>query len=116
MPPLAVLYSPFPDVESARKAARELVSRKLVACANIVPEIRSVYEWEGKICEEREAALWAKTLPEAAEEAQERLRQLHPYACPCVMAFPAEANADYLAWMRGTLAGEAPREEGIPPS
>jgi len=69
---------------------------------NIVPAIRSVYRWEGKLCDDEESLLIIKTTADRVEALTERLLELHPYDVPEVIALPIEAdagNARYLQWV-----------------
>lgn len=80
--------------------AEALVGERLVACANVVPEIRSVYRWQGQIERDTEAALLCKTREELVARVAARVRELHSYDTPCVVVWPIVAgDAGYLAWL-----------------
>ncbi len=99
-PEISVLYSTFARREEAISAARALVEAGLVACANILPGAVSLYRWEGKIAEESEVVMIAKTRTGQLPKAIETLKTLHPYSLPCITAWPITAGqADYLAWV-----------------
>ena len=84
----------------ARRLARALVKERLAACVNIVPRVRSVYSWQGKLREEAEALLVMKTTARRVPALQRRLRQLHPYECPEFIVLPiARGSPDYLNWL-----------------
>ena len=104
-----MIYLTAPDRESALVLARALVGERLVACANVLDGATSVYWWDGKVCEETEAVLVCKTREELVETVISRVRELHSYACPCVVALPIEAgNPAFLDWIRaetGALPG-----------
>lgn len=89
-----------PSEEEAVKIASALVNEKLAACVNIVPGLRSIYRWEGKICDDREVLLVAKTKQTVFEKLKDRVRSLHPYTTPEIIAIPVTAGfEDYLKWV-----------------
>ncbi|MBI4395747.1 MAG: divalent-cation tolerance protein CutA [Elusimicrobia bacterium] len=93
----------FVTVSSAREARRlsdALVREKLAACANIVPGVRSVYRWKGKVETASEQLLVLKTRKSKVPALIRRVKALHTYAVPEVIAFPILAgNPDYLRWI-----------------
>ena len=101
---LTLLYSPFPSRESALTAANALLTQKLVACCNLIPGVESLYEWQGKLEQSQEVILLAKTKASHAMAAQTLLTRLHPYKCPAILTFSAEANAPYAQWVSAALA------------
>jgi periplasmic divalent cation tolerance protein len=89
-----------PTAERAAEIARALVEERLAACGNVVPGLRSIYRWEGKIHDDAEALLVLKTTRERFDALRERVLALHPYEVPEVIALPIEAgSAPYLAWI-----------------
>jgi len=94
------LYVTTASGEEAAAIGRALVSERLAACANVLPGITSLYWWEGSLQEENEAVLVAKTRNDLVEAAINRIKKLHSYDCPCVVALPiSEGNADFLDWI-----------------
>lgn len=94
------IYSPFPDIEKARAAAKALLEERLIACANILPGMESHYHWQGKIDSASEVVLVAKTRAALFEQAKHAIERLHPYECPCIIALPiGQGNAAYLNWI-----------------
>ncbi len=90
-----------PTAERAAEIARAAVDERLAACGNVVPGVRSVYRWEGKVQEDEEVLLLLKTTRDRLEALRERILALHPYDVPEVIALPVEAgSAPYLAWIR----------------
>lgn len=89
-----------PTPERAAEIARALVEERLAACGNVVPGLRSIYRWEGKVQDDAEALLVLKTTRGRFEALRERVLALHPYDVPEVIALPVEAgSAPYLAWL-----------------
>jgi periplasmic divalent cation tolerance protein len=89
-----------PSTEKAAEIARVLVEERLAACGNVVPGIRSIYRWEGKVHDDVEALLFLKTVPGRFEALRQRVESLHPYQVPEVIALPVEAgHAGYLDWI-----------------
>ncbi|MCC6646018.1 MAG: divalent-cation tolerance protein CutA [Polyangiaceae bacterium] len=97
-----VLVSTAPSEEVAARIARALVERRLVACVNLVPRVRSVYRWQGEVHDDAETLMLMKTTPARAPEVAEALRELHPYECPELIELGVEGGlAAYLAWVAG---------------
>lgn len=90
----------LPDGGLASELARDLAESGLAACVH-VQEVASAYVWEGKLCEEREWMLEARTTGDVVEETRRYLRKAHPYELPCIEAWPVEGNEDYAAWAVG---------------
>ena len=89
-----------PSLEQAERIGRALVGEGLAACANLLPGVRSVYRWQGKVEEASETMLLVKTTQSALPRLTERVRALHSYECPCIAAFEiVGGNRDYLAWI-----------------
>ena len=91
-----------PTPERAAEIARAVVEERLAACGNVVPGLRSIYRWEGKLQDEGEALLVLKTTRARFEALKERVLSLHPYQVPEVIALSVQAgSAPYLAWIAG---------------
>ena len=89
-----------PSAEKAAEIARTLVEERLAACGNVVPAIRSIYCWEGKVEEAGEALLILKAPRAGFAALRDRVVALHPYDVPEVIALPVEAGHDaYLEWI-----------------
>jgi periplasmic divalent cation tolerance protein len=88
------------SLEEGRRIARLLVDERLAACVNVVSPIQSVYHWEGKVQEDQEVLLIAKTAGALLEQLAARVKQLHSYDLPEIIALPIIAGAnDYLRWI-----------------
>ena len=93
-----------PDEATARRLAAGLVERRLAACVNILPEIRSIYRWRGRVQEDGEALMIVKTTRMAYPELEAWLLEHHPYDVPEVLALRAhQGSADYLDWVLGEI-------------
>ena len=96
---LLVVLTTVPDEAKGAEIARALVGEKLAACVNVVPGLRSIYRWEGKIEDDREALLVAKVPSARFAAYAARVAALHPYQVPEVVALRAEAVSEsYLRW------------------
>ena len=91
--------------EEARKLARTLLDERLIACANIVPGVTSIYRWEGKVNEDSEWLLVMKSTETLSERLATRIRELHSYDVPETVTFPVTSgNPAYLDWVEGETA------------
>ncbi len=89
-----------PTAERAAELARALVEERLAACGNVIPGLRSIYRWQGKVEDDAEALLVLKTTRARFDALRDRVLALHPYDVPEVLALPVEAgSAAYLAWL-----------------
>lgn len=100
MPEHAVVLMTAPDAAAAERIARALVDERLAACVNILPGVRSVYRWEGKVEESSEVLLVAKTRASLFGKVEARVRALHPYDVPEIVALPlTDGSRPYLSWL-----------------
>jgi periplasmic divalent cation tolerance protein len=101
-----VVLVTMPDAEVAARVGRTLVEEKLAACVNVIPGLRSIYEYGGKLCDDAEVLCLFKTRRALYPTLRDRLAGLHPYEVPEIIAVPlSEGNAPYLAWLAaGTRA------------
>jgi periplasmic divalent cation tolerance protein len=117
------IYMTTKDRKEARRIGKTLVEEKLAACVNILDGMNSFYFWEGKLCDEQEAVLIAKTMDSLLPRFVRRAKQLHSYRVPCIVAIPIiGGNRKFLSWMAretgcspGNCAPKAPsraRERG----
>ena len=92
--------STFPDQETARDISSELVTKKLAACANILPGVESIYHWKEKIESGNETLVLFKLSEERQSAFQEKLRSLHPYEVPEIIFVPISSGLpEYLRWV-----------------
>jgi periplasmic divalent cation tolerance protein len=100
MDEIVVLVTAGSEAE-ATNIARALVEQGLVACVNVLPGVRSIFPWEGKVTEEREFLLIAKTVSQAFEQVATVVKSLHSYSVPEVIALPIQHGLpEYLSWVR----------------
>lgn len=100
-----VVLSTCGSAEEAASIARALVERRLAACVNIVPGVRSVYRWKGAVEEAEEWLLIVKSSQALFERLEEELRKMHSYETPEIVALPVVAgSASYLEWLGAELA------------
>jgi len=90
-----------PDLAIGAELARRLVEEGLAACVNLVPGVRSIYLWQGAVQEDAEILLIAKTRAALIDALVTRVRALHPYDLPEVIALAVVAGSEpYLDWVR----------------
>ena len=90
-----------PDADSLAALTRTLVDERLCACGQITAVIRSVYRWQGAVCDEAEARVALHTRVELIDAVVARVAALHPYEVPCVLALPViGGQSAYLDWVR----------------
>jgi periplasmic divalent cation tolerance protein len=102
-----VVLTNCPDEATATRIRRDLVEARLAACVNQLGPVESTFRWQGAVEEATEVALLIKTTRERYAALEARLRELHPYSVPEIVAIPLEHGyADYLAWVHAeTRAG-----------
>lgn len=99
------LYVTAPNADEAKRIGELLVQERLVACANILGPIASIYWWQGKVQHDSEAVLIAKTRPDLVERVIARVKALHSYTVPCVVSLAIEqGNPDFLRWIAAETA------------
>lgn len=95
-----VVFCSCPDADSASAIARDLVEQRLAACVNLLPQVRSVYRWQGQIEEAEEVLLMIKTSAQRFAALRERITELHSYEVPEIIALGIrDGLPDYLAWI-----------------
>ena len=94
------IYMTAGSKEEAQKIAKALVTSKLAACVNILDNMNSVYMWEGKIQEDTEVVLIAKTTQARVPELVEKVKSIHSYDCPCIVSLPVSGGHNpFLDWI-----------------
>ncbi len=96
-----LVMTTLPSREIAKALAQNALEQKLAACINIIPNITSLYTWEGKVCEEDECLLLIKTTQSRYAELEGWLRSEHPYTLPELIVTPiTQGLPDYLGWIK----------------
>ncbi len=96
----SLIYITVENIEEARSIGRALLEARLAACINIVNEMTSMFWWEGAVQEATEAIVIAKTRSSLVDALIAKVRSIHSYSCPCVIALPiANANPDFIQWI-----------------
>lgn len=102
-----VVLVTFPEPDGAAEVIRILVREKLAACGTILPGARSIYMWQETLEDVAEAVVLLKTTPEAAAMLETRLKDLHPYETPEIIALnPASVSADYARWVEEWIGSD----------
>jgi periplasmic divalent cation tolerance protein len=100
MPESLVVFVTCGSEEEGLKIAHALVQERLAACVNLMSPIRSIYRWEGKICDEKEWLLIIKTQTARFDDLEKRVKALHSYSVPEIIALPiVTGSPSYLNWL-----------------
>lgn len=103
---VAVVMMTAPDTDVAERLAADLLEERLIACANLVAGVTSVFRWQGEIERAVEVLVLMKTTRAGVGALRARIEELHPYDVPEVLALDVtEGSAPYLAWVREEVAG-----------
>jgi periplasmic divalent cation tolerance protein len=106
------VYVTAASEDEALRLARAAVGERLAACANIIPGMRSLYWWQGKIDEGRETVLVLKTEARHVAKLTRRVKALHSYSVPCVVALPIKGgNRTFLDWIKAETAPTPKRKK-----
>ena len=94
------VYTTFDDINEAKTIGRLLVEKKLAACVNLIPNVNSIYRWEGKIEEATEIILWCKTQDFLIDKIQNLIQEFHTYSLPAFVVYPIHSGSEkYLKWL-----------------
>lgn len=102
MTDMAVLYTTWPDAESAGRAAETLLDERLIACANVLGTAQSIFRWRGETRRESETVVLFKTAAARAATVRSRLLELHPYDEPAIVQLAVQADGTspaFAAWV-----------------
>jgi periplasmic divalent cation tolerance protein len=109
-----VIFITAPTADKGEEIARLLVSEGIAACASIIPRIRSVYNWNGKICEDEEVLLLVKSRKSLFPAIRDRVKSVHSYDVPEIISLPiSDGLPEYLDWLKNVT--QLPRERTILP-
>ena len=102
-----VVYVTAPEFDVSQKIADTLINEKLAACVNITSKVHSTYYWQGNVEHDDEYLLIIKTREDRFNKLEERIKELHPYTVPEIIAMPiVRGSHDYLKWIDETLERE----------
>ncbi len=102
---LVIVFCTFPDRDCAARVATALVEASLVACVNVLPAVESIYRWEERLETASEVLALMKTAASAYPALEARLKELHPYEVPEIIAVPAaQVHPAYAAWVEASTA------------
>jgi periplasmic divalent cation tolerance protein len=107
MDELVILYTTWPDAETAEACGRAAVVEKLAACANVLAPMRSIYRWQGEIQVETETPMLLKTTAAVAGKLGEFILRYSPYDVPCILALRTDlpnCNSKYVGWANGEIS------------
>jgi len=103
MSEIVMVYITMPSEEKAKEIVRTLLEKHLIACATMMP-CKSMYWWEGKIQDDNEIIMLAKTTENKFELLKQEVMKIHPYTIPCILKISVEANAPYAAWVNDEVS------------
>lgn len=94
------IYITCKNKDDSKKIGHELVKSRLAACVNIIDKMTSIYWWNKGVHYDEETVLIAKTKDKLVEKLVSKVKEIHTYTCPCIIALPIEkGNKDYLEWI-----------------
>ena len=97
------VYITNPTKAEARTIAKHLIKKKLIACANIHGPVNSLYPWKGKLVDEGEYILIAKTVKSHWERVKREVEKIHSYTAPCIVRISVSSNRKYFKWLKSEL-------------
>ena len=100
----SIIYSTFPDYASACEICNTLLEEDLIACANVIQDVSSIYKWEGEVRKSTECIVILKTTQHLEEKVILRVEELHPYSTPAMFSIPISRCAEnFLDWIKSVL-------------
>ncbi len=115
--PITLVMTSVGTEQQAVEISEELVERRLATCINIVPCLRSIYRWKGRVCEDTEYLLLIKTPVALFERVSEAIREFHSYELPEILALPIPAAEEtFHRWVLQMVEPSDDEDDGDPPS
>jgi periplasmic divalent cation tolerance protein len=109
--PVSVVYMTVASVDEAETIGKALVRKRLAACVNIIDGMRSFYEWDGAIQDDREVVMIAKTRTRRVPEMIDAVKALHSYDCPCIIEMEVSGgNRAFLDWIGKQVDSPSPED------
>jgi periplasmic divalent cation tolerance protein len=106
MSQIIFVYVTCPDIEVAKNIANQALSKRLIACANILPQMTSIYRWEGKVEEATECVMILKTRKLMYQDLRVLITKVHPYDVPCILSWDiTNGNPPYMNWLEKEVSG-----------
>ncbi len=97
---IVVIYCTVPDKKIAKNITKVLMKHKLAACVSMVENVRSVFSWDGEVCEEKEVLMMIKTRRANYGKIKLVIEEMHSYTVPEIIALPVvDCSEDYLKWL-----------------
>lgn len=101
-----VVFVTTSSIDEARKIGNTLVQERLIACVNIIPQVESIFYWQEKVCNEKEALMIIKTRKSLIDDIIKRVKSIHSYSVPEIIALPIiNGSEDYLKWVGDVTKG-----------
>ena len=102
---ILIVLCTFPTSDIARQIGTTLVEAQLAACVNLCPGVRSIYRWRGKVESEEEVLAFIKTTRAGYDALEAKLKELHPYEVPEIIALPAQkVHGEYARWVQDSVS------------
>jgi len=104
---IVMVFVTVPSLREASRISKAVLTSRLAACVNVIPGIQSMYQWKGKIVQEKEAMLVLKTTRLRYRKLEEKIKELHPYEAPEVIAIPLICgSSQYIEWVTREVANK----------
>ena len=100
-----IVFVTVPGLREGSRISKAILTSRLAACVNVIPGVQSMYQWKGKIVREKEAMLVMKTTRARYQKLEQKIKQLHPYEVPEVIAMPLICGSpQYIGWVTREVA------------
>ncbi len=101
---IALVITTVADNENGRSLVKNLLDRKIIACGHVMPSGNSLYNWNGKLCDEEECTVVLKTSVWLGQMIRQEVQKLHKYEIPEVLLMKAESTPEYAAWVESEVS------------
>ena len=104
---IIIVFVTVPGLREGSRISKAILTSRLAACVNVIPGVQSMYQWKGKIVREKEAMLVMKTTRIRYRKLEQKIKKLHPYEVPEVIAIPLICgSSQYIEWVTGEVANK----------
>ncbi len=104
---VVIVFVTVPDLREGSRISKAILTSRLAACVNVIPGIQSMYQWKGKIVQEKEAMLVLKTTRLRYQKLEQKIKQLNPYEVPEIIAIPLIYGlSQYIEWVKREVANK----------